>query len=74
VRCALWLARLECEGKKTVAIQREWYSEKNCVSFLDALADVRQQLWSERIIAMPSSNSDFTIIQKLLVQALAWAA
>jgi hypothetical protein len=71
---AVWLARLERENEKTAAIKREWYTEKNCVSFLDALADVRKQLWSERIIAMSSSRSNITIIQELLVNALAWAA
>jgi hypothetical protein len=70
----VWLVRIEREGEKTAAIQREWYGEKDCVSFLDALADVRKQLWNERIIAMSSSRADLTIIQKLLVNALAWAA
>ena len=71
---AVWLARLEREGEKNATIQREWYAEKDCVSFLDALADVRQQLWRERIIAMSSSISNLTIIQELLVNALVWAA
>ena len=71
---AVWLARLEREGEKNATIQREWYEEKDCVSFLDALADVRQQLWKERINAMSSSSSDLTIIQQLLVNALVWAA
>jgi hypothetical protein len=71
---AVWLVRIEREGEKTAAIQREWYSEKDCVSFLDALADVRKQLWDERIIAMSSSRANLTVIQKLLVNALAWAA
>jgi hypothetical protein len=38
------------------------------------LADVREQPWGERIIALSSSRSDLTIIQELLVNALAWAA
>jgi hypothetical protein len=71
---AVWLARIEREGKKNAAIQREWYREKKCVSFLDALADVRKELWRETINAMSSSSSNLTIIQKLLVNALAWAA
>jgi hypothetical protein len=71
---AVWLARMEREGEKNATIQREWYWEKNCVSFLDALADVRQQLWRERINAMSSSRSDHAIIQELLVSALIWAA
>jgi hypothetical protein len=71
---AVWLARIEREGEKNAAIQREWYGEKDCISFLDALADVRQQLWRERINAMSSSSSDLTIIQELLVNALVWAA
>lgn len=71
---AVWLARLEREGEKTATIQREWYTEKNAVSFLDALADARKQLWGERIRAMSSSRSDLTIIQELLVNALVWAA
>jgi hypothetical protein len=70
----VWLIRIEREGEKTAAIQREWYGGKDCVSFLDALADVRKQLWDERIIDMSSSRADLTIIQKLLVNALAWAA
>ncbi|MDR0362590.1 MAG: hypothetical protein LBJ46_07930, partial [Planctomycetota bacterium] len=71
---AVWLVRIEREGEMTAAIQREWYGEKDCVSFLDALADVRQQLWRERINAMSSSGSDLAIIQELLVNALVWAA
>jgi hypothetical protein len=71
---AVWLVRIEREGEKTAAILREWYGEKDCVSFLDALADARQQLWRERIIAMSSSRSDLTIIQELLVNTLVWAA
>jgi hypothetical protein len=47
---------------------------KDCVSFLDALADMRERPWDERIIAMSSSRTDLTIIQKLLVNALAWTA
>jgi hypothetical protein len=70
----VWLLRIEREGENTAAIQREWYGEKNCVSFLDALADARRQLWGERITAMSSSRSDLTIIQELLVNALVWAA
>ena len=71
---AVWLARIEREGRKTATIQREWYEEKNCVSFLDALADTRQRLWRERIKAMSSSRADHEIIQNLLVNALVWAA
>jgi hypothetical protein len=71
---AVWLARIEREGQKTATIQREWYEKKNCVSFLDALADVRQQLWRERIKAMSSSRANRAIIQDVLVNALVWAA
>ena len=70
----VWLARLEREGEEVASLEREWYREKDCVSFLDALADLRQQLWDERIIAMSSQNSNYLIIQKLLIQALAWVA
>jgi hypothetical protein len=71
---AVRLVRIEREGEKTAVIQREGYGEKNRVSFPDALADVRKQLWGERIIAMSSSRSNLTIIQELPVNALAWAA
>jgi hypothetical protein len=71
---AVRLVRREREGEKTAVIQREGYGEKSRVSFLDALADVRKQLWGERIIALSSSRSNLTIIQELLVNALAWAA
>ena len=70
----VWLARLEREGEKVASLEREWYEEKDCVSFLDALADLRLQLWDERIIDMSSRNSDCSIIQKILIKALAWAA
>ncbi|MDR1520678.1 MAG: transposase [Planctomycetota bacterium] len=70
----VWLARIEREGKKNTSIQRKWSGKKNCVSFLDVLADVRQQLWNERIIAMSSSYSGITKIQELLVHAIVWAA
>jgi hypothetical protein len=71
---AVWLARGEREGERNAVIQREWYGEKDCVFFLDALADVRKELWREKITALSSSRSDITIIQELLVNALAWAA
>jgi hypothetical protein len=71
---AVWLVRIGREGEKTAVIQREGYGEKNRVSFLDALADVRKELWRERINALSSSRSNLTIIQELLVNALAWAA
>ena len=71
---AVWLARIEREGQKTATLQREWYEEKKCVSFLDALADFRQRLWSERIKAMSTSRANLTIILKQLMQALIWAA
>ena len=70
----VWLARIDREGKDTAAIQRKWYTEKDCVFFLDALADVRRELWRERIIAMSSSRNDHTIIQELLVNTLTWTA
>ena len=71
---AVWLARIEREGQDTATIEREWYSEKDCVSFLDALADLRQRLWDEKIKAMSALRADHAIIQKLLVRALVWAA
>ena len=71
---AVWLIRIDRENEKTATIQREWYREKDCVSFLDALADARQQIWSERIKTMSAADHDHTIIQELLVRALAWAA
>jgi hypothetical protein len=70
----VWLARIEREGKPMATLQREWYTEKNCVSFLDALADVRQRLWAERIKAMSASRADKALIQELLLSALVWAA
>jgi hypothetical protein len=69
---AVWLVRIDRENEKTAAIKREWCRQKDCVSFLDALADARQQIWSERINAMSASGHDHTIIQELLVRALAW--
>jgi hypothetical protein len=71
---AVWLARIEREGKKTAEINREWYPQKDCVSFLDALADIRQSLWHERINAMSNSNPDYAIIQNMLINALVWSA
>jgi hypothetical protein len=65
---------MEREGKKNAVIQREWYGEEDCVSFLDALADVRKELWRDKITAMSSSRSDITIIPELPVNALAWVA
>ncbi len=70
----VWLARLEREGENTVCLQREWYQAKDSVSFLDAIADLRQRLWDERISTMSANKNDFNIIQKILVEALVWAA
>lgn len=70
----VWLTRVEREGENTAHLQREWYQEKECVSFLDAIADLRMRLWNERIFTMSANTDDYVIIQELLVKALAWAA
>jgi hypothetical protein len=70
----IWLARIEREGQETATIRRDWYEEKKCVSFLDALADSRQRLWHEKIKDMSASRADRAKIQEMLVHALIWAA
>jgi len=70
----VWLARIGREGQPTAALPREWYDHKSCVSFLDALADLRQCLWNERINATSATKAEQVKIQELLIQALSWAA
>jgi hypothetical protein len=57
---------MEREGEKNAVIQREWYGEKDCVSFLDALADVRKELWRERINPSSTTKIFFTIFWSYL--------
>jgi len=37
----------EHKGKNTARLQRKWRQEKDRISFLDAISDLRQCLWNE---------------------------
>ena len=71
---AVWAERISRQGQPVAALDRPWYAGKTSVSFQDALADLRQRLWSKRIKAMSASNTDFALIQKILINALSWAS
>lgn len=53
---------------------KPWYSRKCTPSFLDALAALRRNLWSQRITALSPKTRDNTIITNALLDVLAYAA
>jgi hypothetical protein len=69
----VWLERINRQGQQIASLDRPWYTDKTSVSFQDALADLRTRIWSKRIKAMSGPKADFTLIQKTLTEALAWA-
>jgi hypothetical protein len=53
---AIWTWYIPNFGTTVTWIMRPWYQKKTTPSFLDALAQLRRCLWSERISAMSSSG------------------
>jgi hypothetical protein len=53
---------------------KPWYHRKNTPSFLDALAALRRNLWSQRITALSPKTQDDTTITDALLDTLAYAA
>lgn len=53
---------------------RPWYPAKATPSFLDALAALRRELWSQRISTMSRTGPDNTKITEALLDTLAYAA
>lgn len=53
---------------------KPWYRHKTTPSFLDALAALRRELWSQRITALSSETPDNTKITEALLDTLAYAA
>ncbi|MGH9177370.1 MAG: IS701 family transposase [Acidimicrobiales bacterium] len=53
---------------------RPWYRHKVTPSFLDALAALRRQLWSQRITGLSSQTRDTGKITEALLDTLAYAA
>lgn len=53
---AIWTWYIPTFGNATTWIPRPWYREKTTPSFLDALAQLRRCLWSERITELSSSG------------------
>ena len=71
---AIWLDRIDREGQTVARLDRPWYGHKTAVSFQDALADVRTRLWEDRINDSSASIDDLAKIQKMLIEAVAWAS
>lgn len=53
---------------------RPWYPHKATPSFLDALAALRRQLWSQRITSLSSQGRNNDKITETLLDTLAYAA
>jgi hypothetical protein len=53
---AIWTWYIPTYGATTTWIARPWYRKKATPSFLDALAQLRRCLWSERITKLSSSG------------------
>lgn len=53
---AIWTWYIPTYGATTTWIARPWYRKKATPSFLDALAQLRRCLWSERITELSSSG------------------
>ena len=53
---------------------KPWYRHKNTPSFLDALAALRRQLWTQRITSLSSPAHDNNQIIEVVLDTLAYAA
>ena len=53
---------------------KPWYPHKATPSFLDALAALRRQLWSQRITSLSSRDPDNNKITEALLDTLVYAA
>ena len=53
---------------------KPWYRHKSTPSFLDALAALRRQLWTQRITAMSSPGPEHSKITDALLDVLSYAA
>ncbi|MHB1510946.1 MAG: IS701 family transposase [Acidimicrobiales bacterium] len=71
---AIWTWYIPTYGATTTWIPRPWYRKKAAPSFLDALAQLRRCLWSERITDMSSPGSLNTKIIDGLLDVLTRAA
>ena len=74
LHAATWCWYLDTHPGGRSWIPRPWYRHKHTPSFLDALAALRRDLWSQRITAMSTPAADHGKITNALLDALAYAA
>lgn len=74
LHAATWCWYLDTHPDGTTWTPRPWYPAKTTPSFLDALAALRRDLWSQRITALSSKTRDNTKITDALLDTLAYAA
>jgi len=70
----VWLWYLRRRPSVSPIRPMPWYTRKSSPSFMDALAQVRRTLWTDRFSDTLADPSDFTKIHALLIDALSRAA
>jgi len=70
----IWCWYLDAHPAAGTWPARPWYRHKVTPSFLDALAALRRQMWSQRITALSSSDRDNREITDVMLDTLAYAA
>jgi hypothetical protein len=74
LHAATWCWYLEAHPEGRTWIVRPWYQSKATPSFLDALAALRRQMWSQRISDASRYKTETTQISRMLIDTLAYAA
>ncbi len=74
LHATIWCWYLTTHPTGATWTPRPWYRTKNTPSFLDALAALRRDLWSQRITTMYRSAAEEPKITEALLDTLAYAA
>ena len=69
----VWSAYIHAHPDGNTWPTRAWYRHKTTPSFLDALAAIRRQLWTQRITATSLTDQDNSKITATLLDTLAYA-
>ena len=74
LHAATWCWYLQAHPDGQTWTVRPWYRSKTTPSFLDALAALRREMWSQRISEASHSEAETTQISRTLIDTLAYAA
>lgn len=71
---AVWMWYIRTHGSKPLWPIMPWYKGKRTPAFIDAIAQLRRDLWRQDIIAMSEIDSHHEKITQALIEVLARAA